>query len=316
MIDQTGINTDSFGQDSIVCPLVSIGMPVWNGESFIEETIKSLLMQTFRDFELIISDNASDDRTPTICRHYAERDRRIRYFRLQTNIGAAPNFNEVFRIARGRYFKWACHDDTYLPDFLIRCVEVFQSSAPDVVVVYPKTEMIDEKNRSLGIDRLNLSVGGRMPHLRLTHFMKNIHWSNPMFGLIRSEKLRKTRLHDSFIGSDHVLLAELLMLGEFREVPEVLFRRRLHPGRSLEANPSPDALRRFFNPSKRTSTLDLLPKGLRLQLEYVRSVYRIPIRYSDKFKCLAAIAKTGFKQEIRNIGGLYKRRIKNWLFQT
>ncbi len=316
MIDQTKIRTDSFGPDSNACPIVSIGMPVRNGESFIEETIKSLLMQTFRDFELIISDNASDDSTPRICQHYAERDKRIRYFRLQKNIGLAPNFNEVFRIARGRYFKWACADDTYLPDFLIRCVEDFQCSAPDVVVVYPKTEMIDENNRSLGLDSLNLSIGGKMPHQRLTHFFKNRHLSNPMFGLIRSESLRKTRLHDSFIGSDHVLLAELLMLGEFREVPEVLFRRRLHPGRSLEANPSPDALRRFINPSKRISTLDLLPKGLRLQLEYVRSVYRIPIRYSEKFKCLAAIAKTGFKQEIRNIGGLYKRRIKNWLFQT
>jgi len=316
MIDQTKIRTDSFEPGSNACPIVSIGMPVRNGEPFIEETIQSLLAQTFRDFELIISDNASDDSTPTICQHYAERDKRVRYIRLQTNIGAAPNFNEVFRIASGQYFKWACHDDTYLPDYLIRCVEVFQRSAPDVVVVYPKTELIDKNNQSLGLDSLNLSIGGKMPHQRLAYYINNIHLSNPMFGLIRSASLRKTRLHDSFIGSDHVLLAELLMLGDFIEVPEVLFRRRLHPGRSLEANPSTDALRRFFNPSTRISTLDLLPKGLRLQLEYVRSVYRIPIRYSEKFKCLAAIARTSFKQEIRNIGGLYKRRIRNWLFRN
>ena len=316
MVDVSERKIDSLGADTNARPTVSIGMPVRNGESFIEEALQSLLDQTFDDFELIISDNASEDRTSMICEHYARRDRRIRYSRLQTNVGAAPNFNQVFRLARGRFFKWAFHDDTYLPDYLIRCVQVFQSSPPNVVVVYPRTELIDEKNRSLGFDPLSLSIEERMPHRRLTYFIKNIHWSNPIFGLIRSESLRKTRLHDSFISSDYVLLAELLLLGEFREVPEVLFRRRFHPNRATEANPSPGALRRWFNPSKRIGPLDLLPIGLRLQLEYVRSVYRIPIGYSDKFKCLAAIAKTGVTQEIRNIGGLYKRRIKNWLIQT
>ena len=316
MIDQTRIKIDALGPDSKAPPIVSIGMPVRNGESFIEEAIQSLLKQTFSDFELIISDNASEDRTSIICQHYAGRDRRIRYSRFQTNVGAALNFNQVFRLARGRFFKWAFHDDICLPDFLLRCVEIFQNSPLAVVVVYPRTELIDEKNRSLGHDRLSLGIEERMPHRRLTYFIKNIRQSNPIFGLIRSESLRKTRLHDSFISSDYVLIAELLLLGEFREVPEVLFRRRLHPNRSLEANPSPGALRRWFNPSKRIGPLDLLPIGLRLQLEYARSVYRIPIGHSDKFKCLAAIAKTGVTQEIRKIGGLYKRRIKNWLIQT
>jgi glycosyltransferase involved in cell wall biosynthesis len=133
-------------------------MPVRNGETFIEETLQSLPDQTFDDFELIISDNASEDRTSIICQHYAGRDRRIRYSRFQTNVGAAPNYNQVFRLAGGRFFKWVSHDDICLPDYLIRCVEVFQSSPPNVVVVYSRTELINEKNRSLGRDRLSLSI--------------------------------------------------------------------------------------------------------------------------------------------------------------
>ena len=100
-------------------PRVSIGLPVYNGELFLENALDSILSQTYSDFELIISDNASDDKTEEICRSYAARDKRVRYSRNAHNLGAAPNYNRVYHLARGRYFKWASHDDVLAPEFLI-----------------------------------------------------------------------------------------------------------------------------------------------------------------------------------------------------
>ena len=96
-------------------PRVSVGIPVFNGERFLAETIESILAQTFKDFEIVISDNASTDRTEEICRSYAARDPRIRYNRNDTNRGAAWNHNRVFELARGEYFKWQSHDDFCAP---------------------------------------------------------------------------------------------------------------------------------------------------------------------------------------------------------
>ena len=91
-------------------PKVSIGLPVFNGERYIRCAIDSILKQTFDDFELIISDNASEDRTAAICKGYEERDKRIHCHRFETNEGAARNYTAVFEMARGEYFKWAAYD--------------------------------------------------------------------------------------------------------------------------------------------------------------------------------------------------------------
>ena len=99
-------------------PRVSIGLPVYNGENFLEFALDSILGQTFQDFELIISDNASTDATESICRRYAAKDSRIRYYRNPNNQGAAQNYNRVFALARGEYFKWAAHDDVCKPNYL------------------------------------------------------------------------------------------------------------------------------------------------------------------------------------------------------
>src|SRR5689334_17075101 len=97
-------------------PLLSIGLFVYNGERFIEKALDSILSQTFRDFELIISDNASTDHTGDICQAYAKRDDRIRYYRNQKNMGAGWNVRRVCELATGKYFKWAAADDMLEPD--------------------------------------------------------------------------------------------------------------------------------------------------------------------------------------------------------
>ena len=130
-------------------PRVSIGVPVYNGELYLERALDSILAQSFDDFEVIIADNASDDRTEQICRDYACRDARVRYVRNETNLGASANFNRTFALARGPYFKWAAHDDVLGTDFLLRCVEVLDSN-PDVVLCHTKTQQIDEDGRVAG----------------------------------------------------------------------------------------------------------------------------------------------------------------------
>ena len=129
-------------------PRVSIGLPVYNGENYLTSAIETLLAQTFTDFELIISDNCSTDRTQDICRSFCDRDARIRYVRQAKNLGAVRNFNLVFHYARGEYFKWAAHDDVCAPAFLQRCVERLDAN-PSVVWCYPRSDKIGPDGESL-----------------------------------------------------------------------------------------------------------------------------------------------------------------------
>src|ERR1700754_583434 len=99
-------------------PRLSIGLPVYNSEDYLAESLEALLGQSFEDFELIISDNASTDGTADICRRYRGQDSRIRYIRQPRNIGGAPNHNFLVHEARGELFKWASHDDLYARDLL------------------------------------------------------------------------------------------------------------------------------------------------------------------------------------------------------
>lgn len=129
-----------------VVPRVSIGMPVYNGESFIREALDSLVTQTFTDFELIISDNASTDGTETICHEYAARDARIRYVRQAENRGATANFHFVMTEAVGEYFMWAAADDLQSPNFIELLVAVLDENPSIVCVMTDVLNIVDSKN--------------------------------------------------------------------------------------------------------------------------------------------------------------------------
>src|SRR5579871_5511395 len=124
-------------------PKVGIGLPVYNDDRFLAQTLDCLLSQSYRDFELIICDNASTDATEEICRSYANKDERIRYHRNSTNIGVSRNFNLSFNLARSEYFKWAAANDLCATDMIERCVEVLDQR-PDCVLCFAKTRIIDE----------------------------------------------------------------------------------------------------------------------------------------------------------------------------
>jgi len=226
-------------------PRVSVGVPVRNGERFLVETLDSLLAQTFTDFELIISDNASTDKTEAICREFAAKDSRVRYYRSPQDVGLANNYNALFARAEGDYFKWAAADDIHEPEYLARCLEVLERD-PSVVLAYGKTRFIDENGGPLSNTDPGFDLRSDAAPERLRYVIYAEHWVNAIFGLIRKEVLAKTSLLPSYPGADYALLGELAVRGKFFEVHEPLLLRRLHPAASSQNTSDPSWRVRFW----------------------------------------------------------------------
>jgi glycosyltransferase involved in cell wall biosynthesis len=266
--------------------MLSVGLPVYNGERFLADALQSILDQTFEDFALTISDNASDDGTEEICRRYAKEDERIIYHRQAENLGAAANYNFVFHQSEGTYFRWAAHDDLLEPTMLERCVETL-TEAQDAVLAYPKTRVsYDDQSDEFYEDNLDLSQ--ETPHERLHHLVTNLDLCNAIFGVIRRDALRQTRLIDSFASSDEVLLAELALLGPFQEVPEYLFIRRLHPDRSTVAAADAKARTAWFDPNSQHKRHLHRTKVLK---EDLRSAWRAPLTTVERTRSTVSLLR-------------------------
>jgi glycosyltransferase involved in cell wall biosynthesis len=262
-------------------PRVSIGLPVYNGEKFLEETLDSLLAQTFTDFEIVISDNASTDLTESICRSYAQQDDRIKFHRNTVNMGAAENYNLVFHLAQGEYFKWAAADDLLAPEFLEYCVMRLDQDS-DVVLSYTRTEEIDEFGNTIQLFPARPNCGSPKPS---TRFYETVCVSVPVvsvFGLIRSDILRQTRLIGKYSGSDRPLLGELCLHGRFYENQETLFFYRKHEDQSWGGNKSRHAQQSWYDPSRKGK---ITFPHWRLLGEHLRSIRRSPLAFLDRAQC-------------------------------
>jgi len=235
-------------------PLVSIGIPVYNGAKYLKETLDSILSQTFTDFEVIVSDNASTDSTREIVESYAAKDSRIRYYRNAENIGAAPNYNRTFELSRGKYFRWHAHDDLIAPTYLEKCVAVMELDS-GIVLAHARTQVIDEKSQPFeftlkpdgsasysasganglayfyGVDVYDRKLDSPNAPLRF-YGATNIRWCYEIFGLMRADALRRTKLQENFYGTDLTLLVEMAALGRFYIYREPLFLNRRHPEQS------------------------------------------------------------------------------------
>jgi len=209
-------------------PLVSIGLPVYNGEKYVGKAIESVLTQTFEDFELIISDNASTDRTEEICREYTANDPRIHYYRNERNLGAAKNFNRVFELSTGELFKWLAADSAIKPTFLAQCVELLDKD-PTIILAHTMFISRSEFKDTTKLHYGDLDFRSPMAHRRFCKLLRGKFGRKlPIWGLIESSVLRDTRLIRPFIGSDDCLLIELILKGGFGIVPEHLVLIRRH----------------------------------------------------------------------------------------
>ncbi len=233
-------------------PLLTIGVPVHNGERYLEEALRSIIAQESVDLEVIISDNASTDRTPELCRSFAARDRRILYVRNDSNLGAAANYNRVVELARGEYFKWSAHDDVLDPAFARGCMAELERDR-GAVLCFPRAVVIDEVGTEVGPETMDeLVVRAATPHARLKEYLAS-SWDNPrctaILGVLRTAALRRTRLIEPYISADRVLLAELALQGRFRRIAEVLLKRRRHEGSSMRSHASLQDRMRWFGAS-------------------------------------------------------------------
>lgn len=209
---------------------------MYNGEEYLAESLDALLGQTYEDFELVISDNASTDGTQEICRKYAARDSRIRYLRLPRNIGATPNHNHVFAECRGELFKWASHDDLYARDLLRSCVEALDER-PDVILAHSGQAVIDGDGQVKVPYEYRLATDSPYPPERFRSLLFE-PGGDDFYGVLRADVLRRVKPMDSYHHADRTFVAEIVLHGPFHQVPELLYFRRDHPTRAERANPS------------------------------------------------------------------------------
>ena len=265
---------------------VSVGLPVYNGENYLEAALDSILAQTYEDFELIITDNASTDRTRDICLDYAARDRRIRYYRNEENIGAPRNFNRAFELSSGQYFKWAHHDDVLAPKFLAKCVEVLDDD-PTIVLVHSKTARIEDGLEVVGAYDHAMRVDSPDPRIRFRDVLMVRHWCYEQFGVIRAQTLQSMPLFGAYIASDRRFMAELALLGRWYIIPEYLFFRRQHPQAASNIWPL-QARAAWFDP--RVTALLSFPHFKEVA-EYVKCLQRVPLDWSVRLDCYRTLSQ-------------------------
>lgn len=206
-------------------PLVSIGVPVFNGQDGIGRALDSLLAQDYPNFEIVISDNGSTDATAAICGQYARRDSKVRFFRSEENRGAIWNFNRVFELSTGAYFMWAAHDDVREPAFISACVEKLEQH-PDAVLCQSHTAVsIIGRSETMYVADLDSFDRAMDVVERYRETLKRVP-ATVVYGLYRASAMRKTQLFRETIGNDVAFILELSIHGRFVQVPRVLFSYR------------------------------------------------------------------------------------------
>lgn len=273
-------------------PLVSIGLPVYNAENFVTEAIQCVLDQTFSDWELIISDNCSTDRTVSICQEFVEKDSRIRVYENARNMGVCYNFSQAFRLSRGRYFKWASHDDLFAPQFIERCVQELENDER-VVLVFPRLVYVDGEGRVLRRQKADLSAMGSTAEARAKQFMATastgIDFLWLQYGLIRRDILEQSGGIGWYAGSDQVMLFRLAVRGCIKQIDGEMFFRREHPQaetcrrgatvRQRAKGAYADDKRRFVFP------------WCRILKQHLACVLKSGIPFLGKLRCTAAVVK-------------------------
>lgn len=269
-------------------PTVSIGIPVYNGEKYVERAVDSVLEQTFDDFELIISDNASTDSTPEIASHYSKIDDRIKYRRNSENKGAAKNFNITFGEASGQYFKWLSSDEWIEPTFLQKCVDKLRDDE-SLVATYTYCTCFDEGPIEVDCD-LNKST----PYERFVQMMEcGIILHVPIWSLFRRGELKKTELIKPFVGADEWLLIDLSISGKFGVIRNHLHGLRTHENafhtipKYIDGEKDVRAAQaEWFNPNNQSPNVH----RLRWHREILKIILRSRCSWRQKYKMLAYLS--------------------------
>jgi len=302
-------------------PRLSIGLPVYNGETYLAESLDALLGQSYEDFELIISDNASTDGTADICRRYRKQDSRIRCIRQPRNIGAAPNHNFVFQESRGELFKWASADDLYARELLQRCVEALDEY-PDVVLAHSWTAAIDSTGNITQALRYPLATDSPRPPERFRSILfgssglfggsgfgvrgliradnDGVIRACDQYGVIRADVLRRVAPLGSYYHADRAIVPEIALHGPFHQAPDWLYFRRDHPDRATRAYPTVRAQCANLDP-RRANRLRHPTARLRAEYiwVYIAAIRRAPLTPADRRECYRHLAQWVASRAVR-----------------
>lgn len=267
-------------------PLISIGIPTYNAAINIGSTLEGLLAQSFGDFELIVSDNASTDATRDVVEEYSRRDSRIRYEQQPVNIGANPNYSHVVRCARGDFFKWSSSSDWCAPTFLERCLDELLAH-DDAVLVAPRTCLFQDNPSTSQDYAFDIEVLDDTPSARLARLYSTLSLNNAMNGVIRMSALRRTRLVEPYRSADMVLMGHLALLGKFRLLHERLFYRRMEAA-TATALQDPAAVWRHHYPQPSARTL---LQGSKRQVGWARAALSAPMPIGERLRSLTYVAR-------------------------
>lgn len=288
----------SMGESVTEAPRLTIGLPVYNGQNYLRQSLEALLGQSYRDFELVISDNASTDETREICLSYAAMDPRIRYIRQPRNIGAVPNQNFVLDQARGEYFKWAAHDDLYGRDLLARCVAALDEHR-DAILSHADMAVVDENSALVESYRYTMATDSDSAPERFRSLLVG-DCGDDEYGVMRTAVLRQVTPCGSYHHPGRPFMAELALRGRFVHVRELLYFRRDHPDRG-DRRPTIKAVCAYMDPRRASHST------LRLVAEYVwayfATVVRAPIPWSQRWKCFGYLVRWMLSRGGRRIAG-------------
>ena len=232
-------------------PLVSIGLPVYNGENYIEQCISSILSQTYKNIELIISDNASTDNTRKIVEEFQLNDPRIIISVNEINLGAQLNYDKTVHLAKGSFFKWMAHDDYIYPTFIEECVNLLLKK-PELVYCQSLIEFTDDALNSIGIHK---GMSDQDMHSKSAHRFRDLilkpHPCMDVFGVFRIQYLGNSLLHGGYPGSDRAYLAEMAMKGPAGFIDKPLIKIREHDNRYTQSIFSIKQKLQWFNTTKK-----------------------------------------------------------------
>ena len=209
---------------------VAIGLPVYNGEKSLAQSIESVLAQDFGDFDFLISDNCSTDSTWEICNHYASKDKRIRLNRFKKNFGCIRNFNSVLNNTKSKYFMWHAHDDLLDSQYVGKCHRFLEEN-DDYALCCTKVIRLDKDIKPLSLCRINEERAENGVLERIEKYWANGAYTECIYGLIRRHVLdRIGDLPLTPMFSDLILVSEIILHGKVHQIDEFLRHRSLPTG--------------------------------------------------------------------------------------
>lgn len=269
-------------------PILSIGMPVYNGSKYIREALNSLLNQTHKDYELIISDNASIDNTQEICLEYSKKDSRIRYIRQRSNMGAASNFRFVLAEAKGKYFMWAASDDIWSNKWIEILLPISKKNS---CLAYGSVQSIDEFGHNIQHPANNrrfdyqssLSIARRLKYLIEPDVNGK---ANPIYGIYPKHTLTDnitSTLSESALGADMLFLYSFLKENNIKSSNQVILKKRIHNESEGHSTPKESI-------SKTNRRINFIIYPIKMHIKYLKissSIEKIIITLSSPINIIS-----------------------------